>query len=204
MPSTVSSLFETVSIQLTGMVRWSESIKCTNHGIYIVSLSPNPDENSNLQQTAPIHREKVREWLFRVPTLKLNNELSPSPDDVVIHLSKHWLPDESIIYIGQTSGKTRNLRTRVNEFYRHQLGNRSPHAGGHWIKTLSVLNKTFVYYAELSNPKDTEHNLIKAFSSSVSPKSKHQLEDAEHPFPFANIILPPVNKKHGITNSKRN
>ena len=202
MPSTISKLLDKVSLQWTDVVKWSEHVPSSERGIYIVSLSTDPDQNFGCLRNAPIDREAVREWISRVPTLKLNNELPSSLDEVVNHLKKYWLPDESILYIGQTSGETSTLRKRVDEYYRHRLGNNSPHAGGHWIKTLSILEKTFVHYAESRDLRDAEHKLIKAFAANVSSSTKCQLGDAEHPFPFANIRLPSVDKIHGITNSK--
>ena len=114
-------------------------------------------------------------------------------------LSEFWLSDESTLYIGKTS----SLRNRVRGYYKTPLGDRRPHAGGHWIKTLSLLSETFVYYAESPDPEHAESRLIQAFVTRVSSSTKHRLRDAEHPFPFANLEFPRGNRKdHGIAKSK--
>ena len=38
-----------------------------------------------------------------------------------------------------------SLKTRVNQFYNHILGNSNPHRGGHWLKTLDNLAHLNIY-----------------------------------------------------------
>ena len=54
----------------------------------------------------------------------------------------------------------------------HRIGDSSRHEGSHWIKFFSIIDKLFVHYAELPNPKDVEHKLIEAFAAVVSRKIK--------------------------------
>lgn len=131
----------------------------------------------------------------------MDDNPNPTVEEIVDRLSKFWLPDESILYIGQTTRQT--LKARVNQYYKTCLGHPRPHAGGHWIKTLSILDKTFVHYADCDNPKSTEDALISHFVSGISSDTKKLLFDSEHPFPFANLEFPKGNrKKHGITGSR--
>jgi hypothetical protein len=69
-----------------------------------------------------------------------------------------WIPGQSIVYIGCTK---RPLRRRLNEFYRHQYGNASPHRGGEALKLLTC--KLSVYWARSDDPHHSEHVLIEAF-----------------------------------------
>lgn len=54
-----------------------------------------------------------------------------SPD----RLATFWLPDEVVLYIGLAGA---SVRKRVRQYYRTPLGDKRPHAGGWWLKTLTV------------------------------------------------------------------
>ena len=77
---------------------------------------------------------------------------------------------------------------------------------GHWIKTLSVLQETYVYFAETPSAEEAaemESQLIKAYISKVSTNAKQKLRDPSHPFPFANLEFPKGTRKaHGISKAK--
>jgi hypothetical protein len=117
-------------------------------------------------------------------------------------LNSFWLPDENIIYIGQTESKS-GLKGRVRQYYNTELGERKPHAGGHWIKTLNVLNQLFVHYIPTQNPIPTEEKILRAFVSQVSKSTLDNLHDKTLPIPFANLELEKGNRKnHGVSKSK--
>ena len=122
--TTVTDLLEADSLQRSDPVPWGKQVPNDKPGIYIVSLSSNPDENSCFLATAPIDRDIVAGWLRRAPEFKLDGKANPSPEAVAKRLGEYWLPDESILYIGQTS---KSLKARVDQFYKHELGN----SGGH-------------------------------------------------------------------------
>ena len=130
----------------------------------------------------------MHNWILKVSTLKIDGKRESILDAMIERLSTYSLPDESILYIGQTTSQT--LKTRVNQYYKHCLGNPRPHSGGHWIKTLSILDETFVHFAELPNPKMAKDQLIKEFIAGISQQTRSQLKDADHPFPFANLEYP--------------
>ena len=199
MPSTVIDLLNAASLQLTGEVPWSEPVPSGTSGVYIVSLSPDPDRNRLVMANAPIDHSIVSHWINRVPRMELDGAANPHPDALAARLSEFWFPDESTLYIG----KATSLRGRVRGYYKTPLGDRRPHAGGHWIKTLSVLQETYVYYAETPCAEEMESQLIKAYISKVSTNAKQKLRDPSHPFPFANLEFPRGTRKaHGISKSK--
>lgn len=199
MPTSVSKLFESVDLKLAGRVSWGQQVRDDQPGVYIVSLSLLPkDEKTSFFEVPPIDRNIVSEWISTVPSLKLDGG-RPTPDALVNRLSKFWLSDESILYIGKAGT---SLRTRVGQYYRTPLGRPKPHAGGHWLKTVSVLNKLSVFWALTDNPEDIEADLLGRFVQGVSPETKSILHDPLRPFPFANIEFPKGNSKdHGITGS---
>jgi len=199
MPSTVSHLLDAASLPLAGVVPWSSVVPSRGRGIYIVSMSSKFSRNDRVFEAAPIDGNAVSRWISRVPAIELDRQPTPSPDELVMRLSEFWLPDESILYVG----KATSLRTRVRGYCATPLGDRRPHAGGHWIKTISILSETFVYFAETQTPEETESMLIQTFVDGVSSDTKQKLRDPKHPFPFANLEYPKGNRKvHGIARSK--
>lgn len=201
MPSTVNQLLKTVNIDLKGKVKWGEKVYSNSQGVYIVSLSNEPDKNLGLLKQAPISIDIVKFWLSKVKTFELDNQKTPSCDSVAERISKFWLPDENILYIGMT---TTPLKTRISAYYSTELGERKPHAGGHWLKILSNINDLYVYYSEcVSPPKLLEDKMLELFVNNVSDSSKNILYDKIRTFPFANLEYPKGNKKfHGIGKCK--
>jgi hypothetical protein len=162
-------------------------------------MSKAADANTSVCHRAPIDVKAVEQWIERVPMIELAGK-TPSTDALAHHLSEFWLPDESILYIGKAS----SLTSRLRDYYNTPLGDRRPHAGGHWIKTLSVLPDTFVHFAETSDPESKEDVLLRAFIRNVSKSTKERLRDPNHPFPFANLEFPKGTcKTHAIRKSKR-
>lgn len=70
-----------------------------------------------------------------------------------------WNDDEPVVYVGCT---TRPLSKRISEFYRHNLGDRSPHSGGQAIKRLRC--DLWVYWCPTeSDPEAAESAMLNAF-----------------------------------------
>jgi hypothetical protein len=114
-------------------------------------------------------------------------------------LAGFWLSDENIVYIG----KAASLRGRVGDYYRTTLGDPRPHAGGHWVKTLAILGRARVYFAETPNHEEAEQRLLDAFRRGTSEAGRKSLFDPMLPIPFANLEFPPgTRKKHGITGAE--
>lgn len=115
----------------------------------------------------------------------------PQASDVVEVLGSFWLIDEPIIYIGKAS----SLRQRLGQYFRHELGDRRPHAGGHWIKTLECLQSTFIHYAETATESDArkkEDDALTIFKAGVSSQHRSRITN---PIPFANREHPRGSRK---------
>ena len=204
MPTTINNLLNKAGLDKSQLktVKWGQRLDSSSIGIYIVSTSGLPNENTNLHDNAPIDEIILRSWLDKVGTLQLDGKQNPTIKDLKNRLNNFWLPDENIIYIGQTESGG-GLKSRVNQYYRTDLGERKPHAGGHWIKILKTLNQLYVHYIPTQKPNDTEEELLRYFIEQVSDKSKQKLFDPTLPIPFANLELERGNrKKHGISKSK--
>lgn len=175
MPLTIRSLFEAASVTPTGVTPWGTRPSCRENGVYVVALTNDPNSLAGTLDAMPVSHEAIGNWLIVQQHLTVDG-LPASVDSVGARLSRYWLSSEVILYIGKTA-KEDGLCGRVGQFYRHVLGRHSPHRGGHWIKTLSVLEQLFVHYAPCLDPVSVESIMIGAFCN----------RNPAGPFPFANL-----------------
>lgn len=196
MSSSVFGLFESVGIPISGVVRWNDSLPTTQKGVYVISNSRNPHV---VVGTPPkISDSALESWITRVPAMRID-KMNPTVSLLKSRLEAFWLHDESVLYIG----KATSLRKRVGQYYSTPLGCRRPHAGGHWLKTLSNLKNLFVHYSETVEPEAREADLLGIFKDNVSGPSARKLYDPRLPIPFANLEFPRGKRKcHGISKSK--
>jgi hypothetical protein len=65
-----------------------------------------------------------------------------------------------------------------------------------------VLAGLWVHFARVDDPDTAEDRMMDAFCAGVSPETLANLEDPEHPFPFANLEWETAGRKlrklHGI------
>ncbi len=92
-------------------------------GVYVVEL-PSPHE------VAPIAPNAVKAWLRKVPTIRVDGTPTTGAA-LAARVAAFWVPSATVVYIGQASGP---VQARVAAYYRTPLGDRAPHAGGHWVK----------------------------------------------------------------------
>ncbi len=198
MPITPQQLFQNNACSLTGSVPWRTRPPSACPGVYVVSLHANPDDSSGISNP-PISNAAVSAWIEKVPLLTLDAR-RPTAPQLVSRLGLYWLPDEAIVYIG----KATSLYGRVGGYYSTPLGDKRPHAGGHWIKTLSNLASLAVHYAEICdgrNPEHVEKSMLFEFAQGVSGTTR-----AHHPqptlmIPFANLEIKGfARRNHGIAN----
>ena len=114
-------------------------------------------------------------------------------------MGEFWLPDETVVYIGMTN---LSIGGRVGAFVKTALGDRRPHSGGHWLKTLTVLPELRVWWAPTAAPEEYEDALLSAFAQGVSPAAKAALRDSSVVLPWANLqAATDERKQHGIKGS---
>ncbi len=203
MASSINQLVESVGLSAGRLrvTKWNSEVESSSIGIYFLSTSKDPKSNLSLITNAPIDENILKFWIKKVPTIKVDGTPA-TVEKLKLRLDSFWLPDENILYIGQTkSGK--GLKGRLNQYYDTELGERKPHAGGHWIKTLKILNDLFVHYIPCQHPEDTEKKIMRQFVSQVSESTLKKLFDPSLPLPFANLELERgTRKNHGISKSK--
>lgn len=200
MPITVNELVEKVGLDPKSLkkVKWGTPVSTKKEGVYIVSLSTNPKVNVTVKYPV-FNIDLLKKWIEDRGYFILDGIKCYAEDVGLItnRLSKFWLPDENIIYIGKAS----NLHVRIGAFYRHKIGKKSPHAGGHWIKILQNIEELILYYIECDNCIDVEKRMFTIFGEQISEESQKLLFDKNILLPFANIKNEfGKNKNYGIDN----
>jgi transcription elongation factor GreA len=188
-PLGATALFRAVGLMADGPVSWGNPVRSGRPGVYVVEL-PAP------LAAAPIEVIRVGKWVERVPSLRLDGH-RPTTKELAARLSSFWLPDQTVLYVGMT---TLSIGGRVAAFYRTALGDRRPHAGGHWLKTLGVLERAKVWWAETDAPEEYEDALLTAFADAVPEATRARLGDTSVILPFGNLQTATGDRKaHGIS-----
>lgn len=153
-PISVNTLF--VAAGLAGPVTspWGRvpPIPLQEGGVYVVSLESDP----------AVKLTRSRSIRFLPP-----------------HVAPRWHSGQPVVYIGRTR---RNLRKRLAEFYRHQLGNPSPHRGGEDVLRLCDEGwKLWVHWQPVPPQRaaEVEALMLERFANSLPNFIGHRL-------PFAN------------------
>lgn len=179
---TVKELFSHVGISNSKHVRWGDEVESSQQGIYIVSTSDLPEEPAVANQPK-FNDAAIQKWIDRLPDFRIDG-VRPTLTTLKNRLAQFWLPNESVLYIGQTKS---SLSKRIAQYYKTELGAKGPHSGGQWLKTLGNMEDLFVYYAPTTErPKDVEDKLLNYFYSQAGE------------LPFANLERPQGRKKHGL------
>ena len=196
MPSTVSEVFAAAGLQPAGVVPWGTPVPEPGPGVYVVALTDDVDSTAGAVANAPV-TDAALDYLLAVrPELQLDKRRRTAAE-LRARLEAFWLPDEVVVYIGLAGT---SLRTRVRQYSKTPLGARKPHAGGWWLKALTVLDELSVHYAATPNNAQTETAMLKHFADALAPSSRAGLHHADNPAPFANLRTGRGdNKTHGIT-----
>lgn len=159
MPTSIASLFASAGLAPKGSVRWMEELPEGKPGVYVLSLTGDTEVVPSTQQTAPIDTIQIDRLIATRRYIQVDRE--PATSDLLKgRLSSFWLPKESILYIGRTKTP---LRSRVGDFYRHTIGDPSPHAGGWWVKMLACLPDVHVHYSPTGNFVEAEETMLRYF-----------------------------------------
>jgi transcription elongation factor GreA len=135
---------------------------------------------------APIELTRVGKWIERVPTLTLDGE-RPTSKALAARLAAFWLPSETVLYVGSSAT---SIGGRVAAMQRTTLGDRRPHAGGHWLATLEGRTSMRVWWAETDAVEEYEDALLTSFAGSLSAMDAAALPDTSVVLPWANLRRP--------------
>jgi len=198
MPSSVRDLFDSAGVGPQRPIRFCEMLPSQSGGVYVVSLVSESQEDGSKRCFAPqLSEELIAEWLRMNPRLRLDTgDHRPKAAELRERMEAFWLPDEVVLYVGQTSS---SLGKRLRQYQRTKPWERRPHAGGCWLKLVEDYCNTFVFWDEHDDPKAAEGKMLGRFVERVSRRTRERLRDPDRPFPFANLEYPKGNRKaHGI------
>ena len=105
-----------------------------------------------------------------VYVLTLRGAKQPALNKLSRATASRWIRGQDVIYIGR--GK--NLRRRLQQFYRHKHGRSSPHRGGQDV--LLLKRKMTVHWGKVDDYVAAERRMMEAFEAAADSK------------PFANRV----------------
>lgn len=202
MPTTVKRLFIELSINNIHQVKWGTSFNERGEGIYIVSTSKDPSNHLVLSPSPAFDENQISLWISKLPNFKIDG-IKVNSHTLKERLSKFWMPDESILYIGKAPIRKNGtgISKRVTEYFSTEIGDGGPHSGGQWLKTLKNICSFTVYYGLCSNPDKIETQMLDIFMSNVSHETTANFYDKEKKLPFSNIRHR-GNKNHRLQNQR--
>jgi transcription elongation factor GreA len=177
-----AELLRDVGLLADGPVVWGwpgRPVPARSPGVFVV-------ESIAAIARAPIELTRVGKWIERVPTLTLDGE-RPTSKALASRLAAFWLPSQPVVYVGSTAT---SVGGRVAAMQRTVLGDRRPHAGGHWLATLEGSTSMRVWWAETDAVEEYVDALLSAFAGAVPAEEVASLPDDAVVLPWANLRLP--------------
>jgi transcription elongation factor GreA len=171
-----ASLLRSVGLLADGPGVWGRPVPAQRPGVFVIEL-PAPIA------TAPIELARVGKWIERVETLRLDRE-RPTSRALAARLASFWLPSQTILYVGASEA---SIGRRVAAMVRTELGDRRPHAGGHWLRTLRSLDGVRIWWAPTDATEEYEDALLAAFAEGVADADLAALPDRAVVLPWANL-----------------
>lgn len=206
MPTTIKQLVAEAGLPFStiNMVKWNTPIDSKKEGIYIISLSENEELNRTIEEI-PLSTTILESWIKKLDYFIIDKIKTKDTNTIKERLSEFWIPDENILYIGKAPLRKvgGGIGNRVQEYYNTAIGERKPHAGGHWIKMLENLNDLYIFYIECEHSHIHEANMLAKFGELVSDNIRERLEAKGPILPFANLENgSKERKKHGLKHMK--
>ena len=152
-----ASLLRSVGLLADGPAAWGRPIPAHGPGVFVIEL-PTP------LATAPIELTRVGKWIERVETLRMDGS-RPASRALAARLASFWVPSQTVVYVGASDA---SVGRRITAIARTELGDRRPHSGGHWLKTLRSLDGLRVWWAPTDATEEYEDALLAAFADRVS------------------------------------
>ena len=205
MGTTVSELFHHIDIYNFKKVKWGTKFNEKGQGVYVISTSNNPEEQLGLTKTPIFDDSQIDFWIDRLPAFTIDN-IPVSANTLRNRLTDFWFANQNILYIGKAPNRSHKIKTgistRLDEYFKTTIGNKSPHRGGQWLKVLKNIDSLTVYYGLCESPGKVEENMLEFFMKNVSAEGSSKFYDKTLPIPFANIKFK-RDKKHNLKRQTR-
>ncbi|MEO5940438.1 MAG: transcription elongation factor GreA [Candidatus Limnocylindrales bacterium] len=186
-----AGLFRSVGLMADGPVVWGRPVPARGGGVFVIEL-PAPLHH------APLELARIGKWLEHVPDLRLDGE-HPTSRALAARLGAFWLPSSRVLFVGTTEG---SIGGRLEAIRNTVLGDRRPHAGGHWLHALTGLATARVWWAATRAVEESEDALLSAFADTITAVERAALHDPSIVLPFANLrTATGERKKTGLANS---
>jgi transcription elongation factor GreA len=186
-----AALFRAVGLMADGPVVWGRPVPSRSAGVFVIELP------ATLHH-APTELTRIGKWLERVPDLRLDG-VHPTSRALAARLEAFWLPSTRVLFVGGTDG---SIGGRIEAIRNTVLGDRRPHAGGHWLHTLTGLEQSRVWWAATAAVEEAEDALLTAFAETIPADEKAALHDTSFVLPFANLRTATGERKRtGLANS---
>ena len=171
-----ASLLRSVGLLADGPAVWGRPVPAQGAGVFVIELAAP-------LASAPIELTRVGKWIERVDTLRLDGA-RPTSRALAARLAAFWLPSQAVVYIGASEV---SVGRRVAAIAKTELGDRRPHSGGHWLKTLRSLERARVWWAATPATEEYEDALLSAFAEGVPDAERAALPDGSVVLPFGNL-----------------
>ena len=172
-------LLRALELPIEGPILWGRPVVPSGAGVFIVEL-PAPQPKVSIDPSA------VRQWLDRVPNLRLDDK-RPTVAELQTRLASFWLANQVILFIGSSQ---KSVGARLSGMYKTPLGERRPQPSGYWLKTLRDLGRTRIWWSPTAEGELWEDALIDRFVKTAGA------------LPYAQLITPSgEHRAHGLTAS---
>ncbi len=186
-----AALLRSVGLLADGPAVWGRPIPAHGPGVFIVELPTS-------LASAPLELTRVGKWIERVESLHLDGA-RPASRALSARLAAFWLPSQTVLYIGASDA---SIPRRLAAMAKTELGDRRPHSGGHWLKTLRSVDTLRVWWAPTAATEEYEDALLTAFAEGIPAAERAALPDAIVVLPWANLRRPTGERKAtGLTGS---
>jgi transcription elongation factor GreA len=145
-------LLRSNGLPVEGPILWGKPALGSGPGVFIVELP-------ELQPKVSINPDAIREWLGRVPELRLDGK-HPTVAELQSRLASFWLPSQVVLYIGSSQ---KSVGARLLGMYKTPIGERRPQPAGYWLKALRDLTRTRIWWAPTTDAELYEDTLLDAF-----------------------------------------
>jgi transcription elongation factor GreA len=186
-------LMRSLGLSVDGPAQWGKPPHGRAPGVFVVELPGGAD-------SAPIDSVALRHWIEHVPGMLLDGE-PPTVKTLRHRLASFWLRGEPILYVGFSA---RSIASRVAAMYATELGDARPWSGAHWLKTLAVLPRLRVWWAETDAHEEYADALLSEIAARQAHKRGTDEADPTARLPFANLAASTgERRRHGLENSLR-
>lgn len=200
MTISVGELFDECGLRSAGVVQWGNQVELDVPGIYIVASTPDLDDPAGQVDNYRPNFEAFDALRSVCPRVTVDGFPATS-EKLAERIGAFWIAQSATLYVGLAGT---SVRKRVNQYYSTGIGQRSPHSGGWWLKTLVGLESLFVHYAKAQTPRLAEDRLLETFAAAVSPSARRAIHDPERIAPFANVeVQAGLRKRHGMAGYKK-